>query len=102
MRSFRKWAAEIRQEKLDLCRIKEQTQKTRTAPSLTGNGAGFLLVPCTGSSQDPHEHFHEQQSCTLWIWHSWGQVLGVSNGELLCDPHAAISRVLPLRGKDLL
>lgn len=71
-------------------------------PSLRENGAGFWLVPCTGSSQDLHEHFHEPQSCTLWIWHSWGQVLGVSNGELLCDPHTAISRILPLRGEDLL
>lgn len=71
-------------------------------PSLRENGAGFWLVPCTGSSQDLHEHFHEPQSCTLWIWHSCGQVLGVSNGELLCDPHTAISRILPLRGEDLL
>lgn len=102
MRSFRKWAAEIRQEKLDLCRIKEQTQKTRTAPSQRENGAAFWLVPCTGSSQDLHEHFREPQGCTLWMWPSWGQVLGASNGELLCDPHTAISRILPLRGEDLL
>lgn len=34
MRSFRKCAAEIRQKKLGLCRIKVQTQETRAVPSL--------------------------------------------------------------------
>lgn len=105
MRSFRKWAAEIRQKKLYLCGIKVQTQETRAVP----------LLACSTVSAGKWSHFlagtvHRKQPgvCTSVFFNHraapsrsgiagggcWGSALGEFAAS--CPPRTAVSRTLAL------